>query len=96
MLTFSIFFTKLKLKRSTKSFISHPFATASVPLVLFFFAPASSKEILNIQTTIECGLTLKRVRDMTRTYSQTSSYYNTPCNIFYNNYVINISPRQLL
>ena len=28
------------------------------------FAPASSK------ATIECGYTLKRVRDMTRTYSQ--------------------------
>ena len=32
---------------------------------------ASSKEFLDIQATIECGLTLKRVRDMTRTYSQT-------------------------
>ena len=30
----------------------------------------SSKEFLDIQVTIECGLTLKRVRDMTRTYSQ--------------------------
>ena len=34
------------------------------------FAPASSKEFLDIQVTIECGFTLKRVRDMTRTYSQ--------------------------
>ena len=34
------------------------------------FAPASSKEFLDIQATIECGFTLKRVRDMTRTYSQ--------------------------
>ena len=35
------------------------------------FAPASSKEFLDIQATqtIECGFTLKRVRDMTRTYS---------------------------
>ena len=33
-------------------------------------APASSKEFLDIQATIECGFTLKRVRDMTRTYSQ--------------------------
>ena len=31
--------------------------------------PASSKEFLDIQATIECGFTLKRVRDMTRTYS---------------------------
>ena len=30
---------------------------------------ASSKEFLDIQATIECGFTLKRVRDMTRTYS---------------------------
>ena len=34
------------------------------------FAPASSKKFLNIQATIECGFTLKRVRDMKRTYSQ--------------------------
>ena len=32
------------------------------------FAPASSKEVLDIQATIECGFTLKRVRDMIRTY----------------------------
>ena len=32
--------------------------------------PASSKEFLDIQTTIECVITLKRVRDMTKTYSQ--------------------------
>ena len=31
---------------------------------------ASSKEFLDIQTTIECRFTLKRVPDMTRTYSQ--------------------------
>ena len=30
----------------------------------------SSKEFLDIQATIECGFTLKRVRDMIRTYSQ--------------------------
>ena len=34
------------------------------------FAPASSKEFLDIQATIECGFTLKRVRDMIKTYSQ--------------------------
>ena len=33
------------------------------------FTPASSKELLDIQATIECGFTLKRVHDMTRTYS---------------------------
>ena len=34
------------------------------------FAPASSKEFLDIQATTECGFTLKRVRDMIKTYSQ--------------------------
>ena len=34
------------------------------------FVPASSKEFLDIQATIECGFTLKRIHDMTRTYSQ--------------------------
>ena len=37
------------------------------------FAPASSKDFLDIQATIECGFTLKHIRDMTRTYSQASS-----------------------
>ena len=32
------------------------------------FAPALSKEFLDIQATIECGFTLKRVSDMTRRY----------------------------
>ena len=31
-------------------------------------APASSKEILDIQATVECGFTLKLVRDMIKTY----------------------------
>ena len=34
------------------------------------FAPASSKEFLDIQATTECGFTLKRVRDMIKTYRQ--------------------------
>ena len=33
-------------------------------------APASSKEFLDIQTTVECGFTLKLVRDMIKTHSQ--------------------------
>ena len=33
------------------------------------FTPASSTEFLDIQAIVECGFTLKRVRDMTRTYS---------------------------
>ena len=31
--------------------------------------PVLSKEFLDIQTTMECGFTLKRVRDMTREYT---------------------------
>ena len=38
------------------------------------FAPASSKEFLDIQATIECGFTLERVRDMTRTCSQRNTF----------------------
>ena len=34
------------------------------------FAPASSKEFLDIKANIECGFTLKGVRGMTRIYSQ--------------------------
>ena len=34
------------------------------------FAPASSKELLDIQATIECEFTLKLVRDIIRTYSE--------------------------
>ena len=34
------------------------------------FAPVASKEFLDIQATIECAFTPKRVRDMIRTYSQ--------------------------
>ena len=30
----------------------------------------TSKEFLDIQATVECGFTLKRVRDMIRTYRQ--------------------------
>ena len=33
-------------------------------------APASRKEFLDIQATVECGFTLKLVRDMIKTYSQ--------------------------
>ena len=36
----------------------------------YYFTPASSKEFLDIQATIECGFTLKHVHDMIRTYSQ--------------------------
>ena len=41
------------------------------------FAPALSKEFLDIQATIECRFTLKCVRDMIRTYSQMHRKINT-------------------
>ena len=40
------------------------------------FAPALNKEFLDIQATIECGFTLKRVRDMTKTHSQMNEIVN--------------------
>ena len=36
----------------------------------FIFAPALSKKFLDIQATIECGFSLKCVRDLIRKYSQ--------------------------
>ena len=44
--------------------------TATVATKTSYFTPASSKELLDIQATIERGYTLKRVRDVTRTYCQ--------------------------
>ena len=42
------------------------------------FVPASSREFLDIQATIECGFTLKRVSDMRRAYIVVNSVmYNT-------------------
>ena len=38
----------------------------------------------------------ERVRAKWFCCASISSLYNTPCNRFYNNYVINICPRQLL
>ena len=54
-------------------FEPEPLSSASSPVAVTStsdFAPALSKEFLDVQATIECGFTLKRVRDMTRTYSQ--------------------------
>ena len=39
-------------------------------------ALVSSKEFLDIQTTIECGFTLKRVRDTIITYSHFGVFIN--------------------
>ena len=45
---------------------SSPVAVSQTPN----FAPALSKEFLDIQETVKCAFTLKLVRDMTKTYSQ--------------------------
>ena len=37
--------------------------------------PASTKEFLDIQTTIECGFTLKRACDIIRIYSKMHGIY---------------------
>ena len=45
---------------------SSPVAVSQTPN----FAPALSKEFLDIEETVKCAFTLKLVRDMTKTYSQ--------------------------
>ena len=54
----------------TYAFQSESTLESSCSHFTFKFPPALSKEFLDIQATIECGFTLKCVRDMTRTYSQ--------------------------
>ena len=51
---------------------SSPVAVADIVLV-------SSKEFFDTQANIECGFTLKRVRGMIRTYSQSLLFYKTLC-----------------
>ena len=77
----------------------------SSPVVVtspLYFAPASSKEFLEIQATIECGFTLKRVRDMTRTYSQTKPFliYNlnitTALNRKLSGYISSLNPTKIV
>ena len=46
-----------------------PICTLPVPVTKLRFAHVLSKEFLDIQATIECGFTLKRVRDMIKTYN---------------------------
>ena len=60
-------YQKINIKSIPYSFICSIFFKTSD------IAPVSSKEFLDIQATIECGFTLKRVRDMIRTYSQTKA-----------------------
>ena len=80
-----------------KSFcpLFHPFAIASVPLVLFSFFFFAFLFHLLFVLSLTCAkywhLSLPLLH-----FAITSSYYNTTCNRFYNNYVINICPRKLL
>ena len=55
--------------------ISFPGSTPLAVASLSDFALASGKELPNIQTTIERGFTLKRVCDITRTYSEMHRTY---------------------
>ena len=55
------------------------------------FALALSKEFQNIQATIECGFTLKRVRDMTRTCSHDDDNLQIPGdNLYRGDHPLNI------
>ena len=83
----------------SKSFSSHPFTIASVPfapfcLCLFFFCC-----FLQFSFTYCFHYLYANYRHLLLSwlhFAITSSLYNTPSNRFYNNYVINICPRQLL
>ena len=46
-------------------------------------APVSTKEFVGIPSTIECGLTMKHVRDMIRTYSHTMDSSVVSLNLSY-------------
>ena len=63
------------------------FEHLSVQCIWLFvlIAPISSKKFLGIQTNIECGFTLKRTRDMIRTYSQMhrTNQYSQICSIIW-------------
>ena len=54
-----------------RSFTNYVVVGLSPVAVIFTsdIAPVLSKEFLDIQATIECGYTLKRVRDMIKTYN---------------------------
>ena len=52
------------------SFMSYMLVGSCPVPVTLDIAPVSSKEFLDIQATIECGFTLKRVCDMIKTYNR--------------------------
>ena len=45
-------------------------------------SPASSKEFLGIQATIECKFTLERIRDIIITYSYTKAFSRDSCKYY--------------
>ena len=52
-------------------------------------APASSKGFLDIQATVECGFTLKLVRDMIKTYNHSDGVFDK-CKELFNNLELDI------
>ena len=56
-----------------------PYTVFMVALLLYFvrYVNGYMKSFPDIQATLECGFTLKRVRDMTRTFSQASKVLTT-------------------
>ena len=63
--------------RGTKMTLSRSFLRLFLHCQCLSFV--SSKAFLDIQATIECGFTLKRVRDMIRRYSQYVISWPQPC-----------------
>ena len=58
-------------------------------------APASSKEFLDIQATVECGFTLKLVRDMIKTYNQDKQLVNNNNNDHYKDKLLLSKEREI-
>ena len=61
----------LHLKFHYEAFYFHHLFSNILQYHMIYITPTSSKEFFDIQATIECGFTLKRIRNMIRTYIQT-------------------------
>ena len=84
--------------RTTKLFSSHPFTIASFPLApfclcLFLFCCFSYFSFTYCFHYLYASYRYLLLSQLH--FAFTSSLYNTHCNRFYNNYVIDICPRQL-
>ena len=69
------FFKAIWVQTACYCHVTYAFQSESTLYTVFAWmsrnsSPVSSKDFLDIQDNIECGFTLKRVRDMTKTYSQ--------------------------